>query len=491
MPSKSWGVCALIGSTLVAAAGCGAPGTDGSVGETASALSSAQDVLGFEALSAWHASSGHAALTANHTEGMAAFALSAPVNYTTLTSAPIASTSSGLLGLSHAGSKLSLDLLLPTLQPNAFYFGALQLYISVPSRGLYHQFLGQVELSQRPLGVFQTLDFPVNDSIRASLNGATFSDLTFTLALNAPAGARGTYLFDNLRVTGAAPVLREFPTSDIDGPQGITTGPDGALWFTEGVGNRIGRITTAGVITEFPVPTPDSNPAFIALGADGNLWFTEFDANNIGRITPQGVISEFAVPTPSSGPIGITLGSDGNVWFTELSAPKIGKITPAGVISELPVTIPNSLITSGSDGNLWFTEENNVVARLTTGGVLTEFTTPTTDGDGFGIAAGPGVLWFAELHGDRIGRLTTTSGTFSEFAVPTAASEPYGITVAPDGSAWFGELDAGNIGHVTSAGQISEIPLGPTAVPVGITTGPDGGIWFTEFGTSKIGELLP
>jgi hypothetical protein len=43
-------------------------------------------------------------------------------------------------------------------------------------------------------------------------------------------------------------------------PWGITTGPDGALWFREGscvreqssrciVGNKIGRITTAGAVT--------------------------------------------------------------------------------------------------------------------------------------------------------------------------------------------------------------------------------------------------
>ncbi len=37
----------------------------------------------------------------------------------------------------------------------------------------------------------------------------------------------------------------------------ITTGPDGALWFTELI-DQIGRITTAGVITEFPIPTASS-----------------------------------------------------------------------------------------------------------------------------------------------------------------------------------------------------------------------------------------
>jgi len=39
------------------------------------------------------------------------------------------------------------------------------------------------------------------------------------------------------------------------GPQSITAGPDGALWFTENGGNKIGRITTAGAVTEYTVPT--------------------------------------------------------------------------------------------------------------------------------------------------------------------------------------------------------------------------------------------
>jgi streptogramin lyase len=51
------------------------------------------------------------------------------------------------------------------------------------------------------------------------------------------------------------------------GPLGIAAGPDGALWFTEQSGNRIGRITTGGVFTEFP--TSSSSPLGIAAGPDG------------------------------------------------------------------------------------------------------------------------------------------------------------------------------------------------------------------------------
>ena len=39
-------------------------------------------------------------------------------------------------------------------------------------------------------------------------------------------------------------------------PTSITAGPDGNLWFTEYYGGRIGRITRAGVITEFALGSP-------------------------------------------------------------------------------------------------------------------------------------------------------------------------------------------------------------------------------------------
>src|SRR5690242_13531663 len=37
-------------------------------------------------------------------------------------------------------------------------------------------------------------------------------------------------------------------------PIGIAAGPDGGLWFTEQTGNKIGRISTAGNVTEFQIP---------------------------------------------------------------------------------------------------------------------------------------------------------------------------------------------------------------------------------------------
>jgi len=87
----------------------------------------------------------------------------------------------------------------------------------------------------------------------------------------------------------AAGTFAEFGLGgDVSGPLDITAGPDGNLWFTEYLNNRIGRITPSGALTEFAVPTPEAFPADIALGADGNVWFVETRGNNVGRITPTG-----------------------------------------------------------------------------------------------------------------------------------------------------------------------------------------------------------
>src|SRR5262249_11556373 len=154
---------------------------------------------------------------------------------------------------------------------------------------------------------------------------------------------------------------------------------------------RIGRITPAGVITEFSVGS-NSQPNLITAGPDGNLWFGEFGngqfPGKIGRITPAGAVTEFG--GLSDEVYGVTAGRDGNIWFTESSHFRIGRITPAGVITEVALTSAGAVpseITTGPDGNLWFTEAGrNRIGRITPAGALTEFSAGDIP---VGIAVGP------------------------------------------------------------------------------------------------------
>jgi virginiamycin B lyase len=246
-------------------------------------------------------------------------------------------------------------------------------------------------------------------------------------------------------------------------PSGITVGPEvpvGALWFTETgdpalgpkVRGKIGRITTAGVITEFPIPTLNSAPNGITTGPDGALWFTETGANQIGRITTAGVVTEFPIPTANSNPISITTWSG------------VTCITGEPVVA------------------LWFTESiGNKIGCITTAGAIAEFPIPTTNSGPSGITTGPdGALWFTEGNGNKIGRIppiptvTPANPQITEFTIPLVDSGPQGITTGPDGALWFTQVGANKIGRMTVGGELSEFQIfTPFSVPGGITTGPD------------------
>ena len=278
------------------------------------------------------------------------------------------------------------------------------------------------------------------------------------------------------------------------GPNGITNGPDGGIWFTESAGNKIGRISTSGVITEFAVPTQNSGPSGISAGPDGSLWFTESAGNKIGRISTSGVITEFTIPTQVSSPAGITAGPDGNLWFTETGGNKIGRITTSGVITEFTIPTQASIpagITAGPDGNLWFTENASCkIARITPTGGITEFQGPVKTFPGpFGpasiVAGYDGNLWFNVIR-SGVGRITT-SGMITMFQIPGGDSR--GIAAHSDGSLWITSY----VYLIKLSAKTGE-PLTflvPTtnSRPTGITIGPDGNPWFTEYNGNNIGRL--
>ncbi len=129
--------------------------------------------------------------------------------------------------------------------------------------------------------------------------------------------------------TGAATAFVYSPTIQ-NTLRGITKGPDGNVWACAADSNLIARITPAGALTTFAIPSANAQPYGITTGPDGNLYFTEpgvnRTTNKIGRITPTGTITEFAIPTALSGPVFIAAGPNNTIWFTEGSADKIGEL---------------------------------------------------------------------------------------------------------------------------------------------------------------------
>ncbi|MFN8515612.1 MAG: S-layer homology domain-containing protein, partial [Thermomicrobiales bacterium] len=276
------------------------------------------------------------------------------------------------------------------------------------------------------------------------------------------------------------------PTEN-SGAEEIAVGSDGALWFTEHEAGKIGRITTAGDITEFPIANGTVQQPFgITAGPDNALWFTRQGSGGnddlIGRITTAGVSTSYPIPTSNGLPVGIVAGPDGNLWFTLRSGNKVAKITTDGDVTEYP--LPNCPcwpegIAVGADGNLWLAEAAGAITRVDTTGNAFDFYIPAEVFSPKGIVGGPdGALWYTGYDSNHIGRVTTT-GVFDQFTPPTALSKPYGIALGPDGNLWFTEQDGDRIGR--AAAELVTLTVTTTndgessgttgTAPAGATTG--------------------
>jgi virginiamycin B lyase len=303
-------------------------------------------------------------------------------------------------------------------------------------------------------------------------------------------------------------------------PIGITTGPDGAIWFAERGLGRLGSITTHG---QFPNSirlrgvTPARFPQNIALGPDGNLWATCGTLNTyrqqshgdpdpygaIMRVSTTGTMHQFPLQTMDSDPRGIASGPDGKLWFTEARG-AVGNITTDGVIEEANLPKNNAAfpIAVGPDQNLWFGESfNSRIGRVKTDlrSVKTDlrikiFKLPKKDGP-YGIVSGSyGNLYATLAQTASVAQINTMGVITAEWAL-SKGSYPKGIALGSDGNLYVAEFDGSSIGEIvltgSKPGMVIEFPTPtPNSGPWGITSGPDGNIWFTESLTGKIGELV-
>jgi virginiamycin B lyase len=247
------------------------------------------------------------------------------------------------------------------------------------------------------------------------------------------------------------------PASD---PEGITAGPDGAVWFTEHAVDQIGRVALDGTVREYPAPWVRPIPSGfegIAAGPDGALWFTEQVVGAIGRMTLTGVFSDY--PLTEAAPNAITAGPDGALWFTENPA-AIGRISTNGKVTEFGPKLLNTFygdITTGADGALWFLVNNTIgpvqLGRITPTGHERFVDVPAPYGLG-GIALGAdGNLWFTETGGNAIGQhvhntqvlLTGLDVSISGVTAKELPTEPVSSNTRADASFTAAEASATEI----------------------------------------------
>jgi virginiamycin B lyase len=291
----------------------------------------------------------------------------------------------------------------------------------------------------------------------------------------------------------AAATITEYPLAPGAAPQGITLGPDGNVWFVENGANKVGRITAAGVITEFPLLTPDNQPAQIVAGTSGHLYLDEPGPTKVAFFDALGDKS-FHESGSGVTAAGIAFGAAGSLWVTDGTSKVLAYSSEFSGVGQCTMSDGFAHgfwgITVGREGTLWMTDatSNGIVALTSSGCAFGKVSLPNSNSGPLFITSGQdGSIWFTEYTGNRIGRIQASS--LNEFALP-AGSHPMMIAPSLDGTLWFAEQGSNQIGHITHDGVIAHYTV-PTAAsaPHGVVVGPDGSVWFTEQNGSKIGRL--
>jgi virginiamycin B lyase len=286
-----------------------------------------------------------------------------------------------------------------------------------------------------------------------------------------------------------------------------------ALAIVLGATLSAAQAAPVGKLTQFKVPTDNSQPRDITVGSDGNLWFTEGNEvftpgpdpdgggtfhRNVGRITPAGKITEFRIEdgigaTQCFCLLGdIVQGPDGILYFTT-NNPGLGRITTDGEI--LPFVAPDNSAANGSGiaahgDDIWYADFNNdSLWRYDTTGPDTGFTQfPVPEPSDVAVDEA-GIVWFAATSDQAIGRLDPATGNAT--LTPTDTLIPGGITVASDGDIWFsarfvpqgvGELDP-------DTNDVREFPLTDNPGPQDIAASPEGSVWFTQTTEGNIARI--
>ena len=266
-------------------------------------------------------------------------------------------------------------------------------------------------------------------------------------------------------------------------------------WFTEGTEfagapAKIGRITPAGAVTEFPVECNSCIITDIAQGPGDTLYFTSNDPS-LGSITTAGQ-QLTSVPMPNTNALGGNLAIHGDdIWITDFNNDSLWRYNiTSGQFTQFPVPEPADVAVD-SLGKVWFTAPldgaideldpaTGAVTSTNAGGLIPRELAVATDGQ----------VWFtARFTPQGVGRLNPDTNPRVVTTFPLTNVGPQGIAASPDGSVWFTQTTKGNITRINNAGVIAEGKTVKDSQPFGITVASNGDPWYTMLSSNKIATL--
>jgi len=246
--------------------------------------------------------------------------------------------------LAVVGTRLDLDVYVPPNgQPNQYWLGSVQLFVSIPSAQIVNSFVGQVELTPGGTG-WRTAQFQLPTQVHTALT-QQHADVSFGIGINTPPGAPPVVL-DALRFAGTLSMPSQPPplTTQYDFERGgawedydgsvTATGNSGDTAFLgfnsmriDLSGSAAGRVWTKPLVSPAPgttisyrvfIPTGTPISAVQPYIADANLVWTHSYHQNL----PWGAWMTLTVTVPQQ--VTLPVEEIGVKFY--LSAPHTGPV---------------------------------------------------------------------------------------------------------------------------------------------------------------------
>jgi streptogramin lyase len=186
------------------------------------------------------------------------------------------------------------------------------------------------------------------------------------------------------------------------GPHSLQVAPDGSLWLTLAIGNRLARFDPETERFELHEVAEGYYPHTLRFDRQGRIWYTLAASNHVGMFDP----------------------ATGTQRHVRLPARTLGQ---AVVLRLLPVM-------------LWIDEQVDLRSRTSSSGSGNGFTMPVP----YGIDVAPdGGVWFSQLNENRIGRIDPETLAVELFETPFPA--PRRIRFDRRGTLWVPSFSTGSI----------------------------------------------
>jgi virginiamycin B lyase len=128
----------------------------------------------------------------------------------------------------------------------------------------------------------------------------------------------------------ASGAMQVFDAPEGRGPYGITSTPDGEIYYASLAGSHIGHVDPeTGAATVIEPPTPDQGARRVWSDSKGNIWVSEWNSGQVSRYTPASrTWQTWRLPGDDPKAYAVYVDDQDKVWLSDFGANAVVRFDP-------------------------------------------------------------------------------------------------------------------------------------------------------------------